>query len=284
MLVKNMTKSSVVPNLRRRDFLALGSLAVLAPLGPWSTRAAAAMPGAGAMPGDAEGDAAQTSPAIQRMPLSLGYLEGSDELENLRKLPRDLSLLTVTRRGQTFLAARHVVPANELPAGDPSLVGGAVRMTVHDTYPSLLPNDPAAASAWPTALDLDVTFPLIGAPRGGGPVYKAWSYRRLPAEDRSARVSFLLWPDWYSDLILSLRVVPADEAAKPRLMQAAFTLGNDQGRPRLLKGAYLLGLTPEAWNEPADLPDNPSEVPIELLSVLVTVEPEGVRVGGRRNR
>jgi hypothetical protein len=284
MPMRNLSIPSAAPRLRRRDFLALGSLAVLAPLGPWTARAAAAVPGGGAMPGDADGEAAAPAAAIQRLPLSLGYLEGSDELENLRRLPRDLSRLTVTRRGQTFLGARHVVPAQDLPAGDPSLVGGAVRMTVHDTYPSLLPNDPASAAAWPLALDLDVTFPIVGAPRGGGPVYKAWSYRRWPAEDRSARVSFLLWPDWYSDLVLSLRVIPAGEAAGPRLMQSSFTLGNEQGFPRLLKGAYLLGVAPGAWNNAVDLPDNPAEVPAELLSVLVTVEPEGVRVGGPRRR
>jgi hypothetical protein len=118
---------------------------------------------------------------------------------------------------------------------------------------------------------------LLDPPPGSTALFKAWSYRRLPAEDRSARVSFLLWPDWYSHLGIDLRVVPAH--GQPRLMQARFTLGSDHGRPRLLKGIYLLGLTPGAWEERIDLPDDPSELPPELLSVLMTIEPVGLRRG-----
>ncbi|MBV8200309.1 MAG: hypothetical protein JOZ15_06765, partial [Acidobacteria bacterium] len=56
------------------------------------------------------------------------------------------------------------------------------------------------------------------------------------------------------------------------------TLGSDSGRPRLLKGIYLLGLTPGAWDEEIDLPDDPAQVPPELLSVLMTIEPEGLKL------
>jgi hypothetical protein len=265
--------------LRRRDFLALGSLVALA---PWMDRAAGAAvlgeaPDTAAAGGQRRGGMPTPLPTL---PMSLGYLEGSEELDNLRKLPPDLRVLTVTRRGRTLLAGRRMLPAHEMPAGDPALVGGAVRMTVHDLYPSRLPDDPAAAGLWPVALDLDVLIPLLEPPAGSTARYAAWSYRRLPAEDRSARVSFLLWPDWYSDLSVILRVVPAGADAKPRLLQASFTLAAQEGRPRLLKGVYLLGFAPGVWNEPVDLPDDPSQVPPELQSVLVTIEPEGVRRSG----
>jgi len=258
----------------------------MAPLAPWLERsagattldervadaaAAAPVPGKGQQGGDA---------AIETLPLSLGYLEGSELLSNLRKLDPDLRVLTVERRGNTFTAGRRMLPSHSFPSGDPALVGGALRATVHDLYPRLLPDGPAR-DQWPQALDLDVFVPLLDPPAGTAR-FAAWSYRRLPAEDRSARVSFLLWPDFYSDVVLRLRVVPGGAGAQPRRLEARFTLANDHGRPRLLKGVYLLGVNPGAWDEPFELPDDPAQVPVELLSVLMTVEPEGLRLGSSR--
>jgi hypothetical protein len=279
--------SEPLPALRRRDFLTWGSLAALAPWTPWIDRAAAAAPNALGAPGtlaSAAGAApsmqtSQTTPAMQ---LSAGYLEGSEQLANLRRLPPDLRVLTVNRRGNTFQAGRSMVPADQMPGGDPALVGGAVRLTVHDLYPSLLPSDPATALAWPQAVDLDVLAPLSGGAPGATARYLAWSYRRLPAEDRSARVSLLLWPDWYSDLSVILRVVPGGAGATPRTFTATFSLGAEPNRPKLLKGVYLLGLREGTWNERADLPDDPSQLSPDRLSVLMTIEPEGVHGGQGR--
>ncbi|MBV8200739.1 MAG: hypothetical protein JOZ15_08955, partial [Acidobacteria bacterium] len=196
--------------LRRRDFLALGSLAALTPLLP---RAASGSSLADATGAPAEAGTAGAAAAQAPLPLSVGYLEGSELLSNLRKLQPDLTVLTVQRHGSTFTAGRRMAPSHRFPAGDPSLVGGAVRMTIHDLYPRLLPDGPAAQQ-WPQAIDLDVLVPLLEPPAGSTARFAAWSYRRLPAagrsaEDRSARVSFVLWPDWYSDLSVVMRVVPA---------------------------------------------------------------------------
>jgi hypothetical protein len=280
--------------LRRRDFLALGSLAALTPVvAPlFAPRAAGAATladaaAAGGQPGSAQAGAAVQ--ALPTLPMSVGYLEGSELLDNLRKLPPDLTVLTIRRRGDTYTAGRHLVPSHSMPAGDPALVGGPVRMTVHDLYPRLLPDGPAAQQ-WPVAIDLDVLVPLLDPPAGSTARFEAWSYRRLlappalPAEDRSARVSFLLWPDWYSDLGLVMRVQPPGAGSRPRLLQTRFTLGSDQGRPRLLKGIYLLGLDRGTWDDDLDLPDDPAQVPAERLSVLVTIEPEGLRLLGSSRR
>ena len=273
--------------LRRRDFLALGSAAALTPMmGPWFARPAGAATLTDALTGPADaGAAAQgrhgSHPVMPALPMSIGYLEGSELLQNLRKLQPDLQVLTVQRHGGTFTAGRHILPSHSFPAGDPSLVGGPVRMTVHDLYPRRLP-DGAAAEQWPVAIDLDVMVPLLDPPAGSTALFEAWSYRRLqglPAEDRSARVSFVLWPDWYSDLGLKMRVVPPGAGSVPRLLQTRFTLGSDKGRPRLLKGIYLLGLEPGTWEDDADLPDDAAQLPVERLSVLVTIEPEGLRLG-----
>jgi hypothetical protein len=269
--------------LRRRDFLAWGSLAALAPFTPWVNRAASAAALTALDDGSAESAVQGSSPAgVAPSParaLSTGYLEGSQDLENLRKLAPDLRILTITRRGNTLQEGRSMVPADELPAGDPALVGGPVRMTIHDLYPGVLPSDPATAARWPVAVDLDVLVPLIDGTSNATALYQAWSYRRLPAEDRSARVSFLLWPDWYSDLSVVLRVLPAGAGAAPQTLVAKFALGTEANRPKLLKGVYLLGLREGAWNERLDLPDDPSQVAPEQLSVLMTIEPEGVRGG-----
>ncbi len=273
--------------LRRRDFLALGSAAALTPMvAPWFARPAGAttLAEASADPADAAAEGRRGAPpAAQPRPLSVGYLDGSELLENPRKLQPDLQVLSVERRGSTFNPGRHIQPSHRYPAGDPSLVGGAVRMTVHDLYPRRLP-DGAAGARWPVAIDLDVMVPLLEPPAGSTALFHAWSYRRLPArrlpaEDRSARVSFVLWPDWYSDLGLAMRVVPPGAGSQPLLLQTRFTLGNDQGRPRLLKGIYLLGIEPGAWEEDVELPDDPSQVPPEQLSVLVTIEPEVLQHG-----
>jgi hypothetical protein len=273
--------------LRRRDFLALGSAAALTPvMAPWFARSAGAATLPAALTGDAAPGAAGRAgghPAVQVLPLSVGYLEGSELLQNLRKLQPDLQVLTVQRRGGTFTPGRHILPSHSYPSGDPALVGGPVRMTIHDLYPRSLPDGPAA-ERWPVAIDLDVMVPLLDPPAGSTARFLAWSYHRLPgrlpSEDRSARVSFVLWPDWYSDLGLEMRVVPPGAGAaggQPRLLRTRFTLGSDQGRPRLLKGIYLLGLEPNTWNDDADLPDDPAQVPPERLSVLVTIEPEDLR-------
>ncbi|HEV3460377.1 MAG TPA: hypothetical protein VHG32_27860 [Thermoanaerobaculia bacterium] len=262
--------------LRRRDFLAIGSLAALTPLLP---RAAAGSSLTGEAAAPATAGAGGTAPAaIRTLPLSIGYLEGSELLSNLRKLQPDLTVLTVQRRGSTFTAGRRMLPAHSFPSGDPALVGGAVRMTIHDLYPRRLPDGPGA-ERWPQAIDLDVMVPILDPPAGSTARFQAWSYRRLPAEDRSARVSFVLWPDWYSDLGVIMRVVPGGAGSQPHLLQTRFTLGADHGRPRLLKGVYLLGVAPGAWEDDLELPDDPAQLPPEQLSVLMTIEPVGLRRG-----
>jgi hypothetical protein len=271
--------------LGRRDFLAGGALLAASPWleglawglrpreqGPGGEVAEGA--GAAAPPLAAEGAAAAT-PIVQG-PVSVGYLDGSAEIRNLRRVAANLEFFTVRREGNTLKEGRTVVPAAELSAGDPTLVNGPLRMTVRGFYPTTL----ARLGTMPRAVDLDVYFPSLDLPNGGGYLFEAWSYRRnKSAEDRSAGLSFLLWPDWHSPLSVRLRVVPA-RPGPVHIHQTAFTLGADPGRPRLLRGAYLLALNPGAWDSARDLPATAREVPPELLSILVTFQPEGVHRRG----
>jgi hypothetical protein len=269
---------------RRRDFLAVSAMMVA---GSLFERAAAAMEIAGetAETANAKASASAEAASAPAETASVGYLEGSDNLVNLRRLSADLRLPLAVVRANRIAAERHVVPAASLGSGDASLAGAALRMTVHGFYPPLYADAylrsaaAVAAAALPRAVDVDVIVPCpeLGS---GGARYEAWSYRRLPAEDRSARVSFLVAPDWYSDLGVEVRVVPAG-AAKAHLLRTTFTLGRVGSRPRLQRGAYLLGLAAGAWDRDADLPEQAEEVPPDLRSVLITLEPEGVRLGGR---
>ena len=69
-------------------------------------------------------------------------------------------------------------------------------------------------------------------------------------------------------------------------MQATFSLASDVDRPKLLKGVYLLGLRQGIWNERADLPDDPSQLPPEMLATFFftmacTLVLAGVMIGIR---
>jgi hypothetical protein len=256
--------------MRRRDFLALGSALAAAPL---VERAAAAAALAKAV----------AKPAAR--PISVGYLEGSAYLKDLRHLAAELRLLTITRQGDTLMEGRRVVPANTLPGGDASFAGTTVRISIRGLYPPLpvVPPPPGVASSLPRAIDLDISVPSVDLSQGAGYLFQAWSYRRLPAPDLSAPLSFVISPDWYSDFAVTFGVVPAlaPAGARPRISRTAFTLGADLGRPRLQAGAYLLGINPGSWDESVNLPDDANAAG-SLLSVLMTVAPEGISLGRTR--
>src|SRR6202166_4779812 len=101
--------------LRRRDFLALGSVAALTPVvAPWFGRPAGATALTDVLTGAADAGAPAGHPPAPAppLPLSVGYLEGSELLHNLRKLQPDLQVLTVERRRGTFSAGRHIQPSH----------------------------------------------------------------------------------------------------------------------------------------------------------------------------
>jgi hypothetical protein len=275
--------------LSRRDLLALGPLLAAT---PWLERAAAAAALAGApapltatvptvqAPATAAtaGVAAAATPV---RPISVGYLEGSDGVPDLRRLAPDLSLTTVGRREDVLVPSRRVVPAAALPGGDSSLAGVPVRISIRGLYPPLpeprpMPRSPAAAGL-PRAIDLDFYVPSIELSGGAGYLFDAWSFRLLPAIDVSPTLSFRIVPDWYSDLAVTLSVKPAraTAGARPRLSRAVFTLGDASGRPRFQRGAYLLAINPGVWDLPVDLPER-AAAGSGLLSLLFTVSPEGV--------
>jgi hypothetical protein len=207
---------------------------------------------------------------IVELPLSLGYVEGSDAFRSLRRLPAQ-----VRRPGAAGDTAGdrglRVVPARELWAGDPEMVGPPLRLRIAGLYP------PAALasgrrSELPFAIDLDVLFPAPEPAIDPHPLrFAAWSFRRRPW-NLSPPVAFNFPLDWEALPEIEVRVVPA-RREPARAFTARFTLDDETGRPRLRRGVYLLGLSAGAWDGPRPLAAMGKNVDPEAFSVLISVEP-----------
>ncbi|HYX22549.1 MAG TPA: hypothetical protein VFC23_00215 [Thermoanaerobaculia bacterium] len=243
------------PLWRRRDVLAVGAAGLLAPLFDklaW-----------------AEGLAASSAVAVQ--PMGVGYIEGSDELRDLKHLPRKIRRPGLEVEGEDERPLR-VVPAASLPQGDTSLPGRPLRIRIDGLYP------PAALGRkrlreLPLAVDLDVVFPSPDPVLVPRPLrYEAWSFRRHPW-DLSAPVSFRFPVDWQALPEIILKVRSAAGAAAE--MRTKFTLDDEPGKPRLLRGLYLLGLTPGTWRSGVSLNELAGATPAELFSILISFDSEG---------
>lgn len=238
--------------LRRREFLALGSAGV-----------------ASLCFGDLAWAQDSVSAEAAARLLPVGYLEGSENLSNLRHLPLQV------RRPRAVVdeaQAIRIVPADLLPMGDTDLIGLPLRMTIHGLYPPgvLLAKRRAEL---PLAMDLDVLFPSPD-PMFPAPLrFFAWSFRRRPGWNPSPPVSFVFPLDWNALPEFALRVVPASGPA--RRFQTRFTFDDETGRPRLLRGAYLLGTAPNAWRSEVPLNQLGPNTPASLASILLSMESEG---------
>ena len=244
--------SSARPLLRRRDFLAFGSAGLLSLCFSDLARAQALL----------------SDEAMARA-MPVGYLEGSDQLQSLRKLP-----LRVRRpRAGAEREILRMVPAESLPMGDTSLVGPPLRLTIHGLYPPAALT-PRQQKDLPLALDLDVLFPSPD-PAFPEPIrFFAWSFRRRPGWNPSPPVSFTYPLDWQAMPELVLRVTPAKGA--PVTLRTRFTVDYETGRPRLMRGVYALGTSLGAWRDEIALPELGRAVPARLASILISVEPEPV--------
>jgi hypothetical protein len=247
--------SDSLPLLRRRDFLALGSLSALAPL---FSNLAWAEP------------LASAAAATTIQPMSVGYVDGSEELRDLKRLPRALRRPAPADEssGETSPV---IVPATSLFQADTSLPGQPLRIRVHGLYPPV-GVDRKRQREVPAAVDLEAIFP------SNDPVFPAplsfyvWSLRQKPGWDPSPPVSFRFPLEWQVLPELVLRVRGANGAAK--VLRTKFTLDDEPGRPKLRRGVYVLGFDPGAWQREVPLAEFAGRAPAELFSVLVTMESE----------
>jgi len=240
-------QNEVRQHLSRRHFLALGAVGV-------------ALPWAGGL---AQAAQAVQAPSVE--PLSVGFLEGSDQLslhyDHMKwSIPKKMSAAEPN--------SLPVLPAVGLALGDQKLAGGDIKLTIHGIYPA----DPANCKGV-EAIDLDVLFP---APDPAVPVparYMAWSYPRKGSA--SPPVSFQVPLGLDGRLDIAMRTVCQFGAALvQRRFQTSFTVDWHQGRPKLQRGVYVLGVRPGIWHTALDLPGAKQRSRAsDLCSVVVSVEP-----------
>ena len=99
--------------LRRRDFLTLGSAGLLAPLFgnlAW-----------------AEPLAAGTERSVQTGPMSVGYIDGSEEYRSFKRLPRKVRRPLLQKEADEEEGSPVIIPAESLFQADTSLPGRPLR-------------------------------------------------------------------------------------------------------------------------------------------------------------
>jgi len=198
--------------------------------------------------------------------LSVGFLDGSDELRRLRPLPWQRQR---GRRAETL----RVVPADALTVGDSRLALEWVAMSVHGFHP-----DPTRQQAPFRQVDLTVFFPSED-PLFPDPVpFYAWGSRRRPASSTAAPTRFVvpLRVDGGLELLLEVRDARITGGRLPLLRTYTdFTVDPEDGRPKLQRGIYLLGVLPDAWRSSAVLPEADEKPDFARTSLVVSFEPLG---------
>jgi hypothetical protein len=242
--------------LRRRDFLAYSSLLALA---AWLPERASA-----------QSLETETAGSIVQ-PMSIGYLEGSDQYAKVRRLPGRVRFPGSRENQVDSGDALQVVPAHLLPLGDTSIIGTPLRMTIHGLYPPASQLEQRRREL-PMAIDVDVLFPSSDPLHPQPNRFAAWSLRRRLGWNPSPPISFVFPLGWQDLPELSMRVVP--NRGVPLSFMTRFTLDDESGVPRLRRGLYLLGLTPHAWDGARFLGDLGRKAPASTFSVLVGFEPE----------
>src|SRR4051812_49936106 len=199
--------------LRRRDVLTLGAAGLLTPLIgnlTWVAPLAAA--------------------EIPVQPMSVGYIDGSEEYRSFKRLPRKIRRPLLQKDGDEEEGSPVVIPAESLFQADTSLPGRPLRIHVHGLYP------PVALEAErrrevPQAIDLEAIFPSPD-PAFPAPLrYFAWSLRQKPGWDPSPPVIFRFPLDWQVLPQFVLRVRGVDGVT--RVLRTKLTLDNEPGRPKL---------------------------------------------------
>ena len=265
----------------RRRFVQLASLAAAAGLVPKLALAQAA--------------------AASGAPLSVGYVLGSEDLAD--PLRPDWwapwrTASTLRAAGESGLAASQVplqvVPADEIP-GDPRLAVVPVRMAVLGLYPEV---DDVPGATFDMVLTVhfhtgDPFLPVVP--------FHAWGWRDDPAASSGSPTRFTVPVERDTGLRMTLdvRQVEALQVGRARsagggvragaasrsgaassaarsawTQETVLSVGVEPGVPTLQRGVYLLGLEPNLWARPADLPAGafPDELPPSLVVAIEAVE------------
>jgi hypothetical protein len=202
--------------------------------------------------------------------LSVGYVAGSDAFPYFSPLP--------WHDPDWPGGPLQIVPAAQEPLGDQNLAGTSVAIHLHGVYPC------APERQWrPVRSATLVTFFPSFDPLVAGPLpFFAWGCRRRPRITDGAPVRFPvpLRRDGGLELVLevmkNVTAVPGSLVPATRMrtsLYTDFTVDWDRGRPKLRRGIYLLALGETVWDEPLAVPPSDEDVPAELTSVVISVEP-----------
>ena len=208
------------------------------------------------------------------VPLSLGYLAGSDDLTDLRR--------AVWRRkspqpGQPAptVPMPEVVPATSLILGDQQLAGESVRVRIAGMYP----RPPRMRDGLLSHADLTVDFTGLDPSDPEPRPFFPWSLNLGPAgrSTVSPPIRFAVPLGVDGGLRMFLRVTPARglglKADGGYTAATEFTVDAQPGLPRLQRGHYLLGILPGVWDRPRRLPAIDAKEAIELTSLVISVDP-----------
>ena len=210
--------------------------------------------------------------------MSVGYLDGSEQLEWLDFLPWQYD-----REDWRW----QVVPAASLPSGDPFLAVHGVRVTIHGLYPRAAAED---AEALPEMAHLTVLYdPEV--PGDPPLVFHSWGMSRRYGLNVGQRVSFVAPVHREDGLSLAMEVVepvgvePTGGGGTRRrvggsglpgrrlLRSGSLSVGGEDLRPRLVRGIYFLGLAGGAFDRPVEMPRPGARVSRAMRSLVVSIEP-----------
>lgn len=200
-------------------------------------------------------------------PLSIGYIEGSEGLRSLKRLPRALRRPGLEADAETGV---RVVPADSLWAGDGDLYGRPLRIAIRGLYPPVA-LEGAQRALLPLIANLDVVFPSFDPIDKRPNRFAAWSLRRRGGWNPSPPLRFGFEHAEESPLEVALAV--QDAAGGVSSFTTRFTIDSEPGMPRLRRGLYLLGLSPGMWASGVNLSSIATpRAAVRYASILMAVE------------
>ena len=221
--------------------------------------------------------AAVAAPLEVQEPLSVGYLDGSEETPDLRRL----YLTTLRGERRKGVEEFRVVPASSL-SGDPRMQGLSVRMAIMGLYPS----KSLDRSLLPAGIDVDVLSSDPYSEKQEPLRHFSWTFlARQGNESPPTRSTYTAGPErgFGFDILERPATRELGETARRVLRGQAgkavsvrrsgwFAFGRESSQPRLQRGVYLLGLQPGVWDEEVVLPISAKGGAIERLAIVVLVE------------
>lgn len=246
MILSDGQGLSLSRGLTRRELIALGSAAAFGAAWPEAAWASKVL----------------GLEAPLDVPMSVGYLAGSDRLERLDVLPWNVAQ-------DQYAPDLEVEPALAMSLGDQNLANESVWMIVHGFYPKL---PPKRIASFETA-GLVVFFPSEDPLAPGLLPVVACSSRRLPARSTAARNCFVmpLRLDGGLRLAAELSYLVGKKTERVRL-HTDFTVDWQRGRPKLQRGIYFLGLGQGTWDGAVTLPRQGEQPRWDLCSLVVSFE------------